>query len=201
MATDAAGRRIPGFYSFTPELAVVHRPGLRGESYKSTISALVDEKFSRMVSFSDPIFADPPIRKFRRYKGIAHDPEIRAAWIDLEADREFVQLPIEDHTLVPWKDREEFAEDPKRGLTLDRLIEAVKLIQRLVGLGHRVVMYCAAGVGRCGPIYAAYLYAAYDTPVEETIEKINKLKGGGLRREMEANGADRILEQFVDRRK
>jgi atypical dual specificity phosphatase len=84
-------------------------------------------------------------------------------WIE-QLGMEYAYFPIEDHS----------APDP------ETLKEIVDKILAMVSGGRRVLVHCAAGLGRTGTVLAAYLVASKGLSAEEAISAVRRLRPGSI---------------------
>jgi len=93
---------------------------------------------------------------------LTEDPLPRE-WIS-EAGLEYRHMPLEDHATP----------DP------DVLKQIVDELLDLIDSGKRVLVHCAAGLGRTGVVLAAYLVAAKGVSGEEAIKIVRDLRPGSI---------------------
>ncbi|MEM3922023.1 MAG: dual specificity protein phosphatase family protein, partial [Nitrososphaerota archaeon] len=67
----------------------------------------------------------------------------------------------------------------------ERLEEIVDRVLALVSGGRRLLIHCAAGLGRTGTVLAAYLVASKGVSGEEAIKAVRKLRPGSIERAQE----------------
>jgi len=84
-------------------------------------------------------------------------------WIK-ESELEYAHLPIEDHS----------APSP------EVLKKAVDFILEAISRGRKVLVHCAAGLGRTGTVLAAYMIAKYRLRPEEAIRKVRDIRPGSI---------------------
>jgi len=100
---------------------------------------------------------------------LTEDPLPRE-WLE-EVGLDYRHFPIEDHS----------APSPE---TLKRIVdEILKCVER----GRRVLVHCAAGLGRTGTVLAAYLVAAKGLSGEEAIRRIRELRSGSIEPNQESS--------------
>lgn len=87
---------------------------------------------------------------------------------------EYMHFPIEDHS----------APDPE---TLKQIIDR---IIALVSSGKRLLIHCAAGLGRTGTVLAAYLVVCKGVSGEKAIKAVRRLRPGSI----ESIQEDSVLE-------
>ncbi|HIQ30019.1 MAG TPA: hypothetical protein EYH45_05585 [Candidatus Caldiarchaeum subterraneum] len=84
-----------------------------------------------------------------------------------EADRlgmEYIHIPMKDH------------QPPDVG----DLIKAVQHIRRVTSEGRKILIHCAAGMGRTGTVLAAYLIISKGMNPQEAIGYIRRLRPGSI---------------------
>ncbi len=84
-------------------------------------------------------------------------------WVE-QLGIEYIHFPIKDHS----------APDPQM------LKEIVDKILAAVSSGKRLLIHCAAGLGRTGAVLAAYLIASKKVSGEEAIEAVRRLRPGSI---------------------
>lgn len=97
-------------------------------------------------------------------------------WIK-EVGIEYFHAPIEDHSCP----------DPE---ILKHIVD--KIIEE-ISRGRRVLVHCAAGLGRTGTVLAAYLMARKNLSPEEAIKAVRKMRPGSIE-----SGQERSLFEFYD---
>ena len=76
----------------------------------------------------------------------------------------YVNIPMEDH------------EKPE----LDKLFKAVEIIRETINNGGRILVHCAAGLGRTGTVLAAYLIIDKGVDVKSAVEHVRRLRPGSI---------------------
>lgn len=89
-------------------------------------------------------------------------------WIR-ELGFEYHHVPIEDHS----------APSP------EVLKEAVNSILSAISRRRKVLVHCAAGLGRTGTVLAAYMIAQHKLTPEEAIKKVRELRPGSIELQQE----------------
>ncbi len=84
-------------------------------------------------------------------------------WVE-KLGLKYFHAPIEDHSCP----------DPE---TLKRIVE--KIFDEISG-GRKILVHCAAGLGRTGTVLAAYLMVRDDLTPEDAIKAIRELRPGSI---------------------
>ena len=82
---------------------------------------------------------------------------------------EYIHIPMKDHQPPSVED----------------LIRAVQQIQRVTAEGKKILIHCAAGMGRTGTVLAAYLIMSRGMKVSEALSYIRKLRPGSVENRQE----------------
>ncbi|MCD6341583.1 MAG: dual specificity protein phosphatase family protein [Thaumarchaeota archaeon] len=91
-------------------------------------------------------------------------------WIE-ETGLKYRHMPIEDHS----------APDPE---TLKNIVD---IMLKGIEEGKKILVHCAAGLGRTGTVLAAYLIARRNLSAEEAIEEIRRLRPGSIEPNQESS--------------
>lgn len=65
-------------------------------------------------------------------------------------------------------------------LTISQLEEAVGVLEKALSNGGKVLVHCAAGLGRTGTVLAAYLVKAHGDGPAQAIERIRSTRPGSI---------------------
>ena len=77
---------------------------------------------------------------------------------------EYIHIPLNDH------------EPPE----VEALTEAIQHIKRVTSSGRRILVHCAAGMGRTGTVLAAYFMAEQGMSADEAIYHVRSLRPGSI---------------------
>ena len=143
-----------------------------GDIYRR-LRALVSDKPSRFGWIDDDVAASGRPMSFEQLRWVKEqgitlvisltEASLPREWIN-ELGLNYLHEPIEDHTA------------PSPG----KLKKIVEEILEETGRGGKVLIHCAAGLGRTGTALAAYLIKKKGLPPEEAIKLIREMRPGSI---------------------